>query len=176
MNSSFTTESTSAPAATTAPTERRFAPRFAFSAVADLQDSVSLTKITARVADISLSGCYVDVITVFQPGTAVKISIHHSGHSLETSGVIVYSLQGMGMGLTFASLTPAMETLLNQWIAEANGEVAPAAEMPEETQMIQKQPRVERLILGRLIGLMIRKQLLARHEGTELLDELLRQD
>ena len=45
--------------------ERRTSERFPFSAVTEIVDIASSTRITARVSDISLTGCYLDVINVF---------------------------------------------------------------------------------------------------------------
>jgi len=153
--------------------ERRASERFPFSAVTELIDVISATRITARVSDISLSGCYLDVINVFAPGTRIQINIRHSNLQFEATGAVVYSLPGMGMGITFNPVAPEMASVLNRWIAQVKGDIAPVEAAPEVNRMIQNYPRVERHILGRLIGMMMQKNMLTAYEGAELLRELL---
>jgi hypothetical protein len=156
------------------PSERRSSVRFPISAVSELVDAGTHTRISARVSDISLSGCYFDAINVFVPGTKVHVNISHANLQFKALGTVVYSLPSMGMGVTFGDLEPDMASVLHRWISQIRGEIAPVAETPELNAMIQAYPRIERQILGRLIGLMMRKNMLTREEGVELLEELLR--
>jgi hypothetical protein len=153
--------------------ERRNTERFPFSAVTEIVDTVSRTRITARVSDISLTGCYLDVINVFSPGTRIEINIRHANLHFEATGTVVYSLPGMGMGISFNAIEPSMTSILKRWIAQLRGDIAPVEAAPEVQRVIQNYPRVERHILGRLIGLMMQKNMLTAYEGTELLKELL---
>lgn len=153
--------------------DRRTSERFPFSAVTEVVDIATATRITARVSDISHTGCYLDVINVFGPGTKIQISIRHGSLQFEAAGVVVYSLSGMGMGITFSPVSQDMAAVLKRWIAEVKGDTAALAEAPEVVNVIQNYPKVERHILGRLIGLMMQKNMLTAYEGTELLKELL---
>ena len=49
--------------------ERRSSERFPFSAVTEIVDLATSARITARASDISLSGCYIDLLNVLPPGT-----------------------------------------------------------------------------------------------------------
>jgi hypothetical protein len=153
--------------------ERRASERFPFSAVTELVENVSRSHISARVSDISPTGCYLDVINVFPPGTKAKISIRHAKLHFEAEATVVYSLPGMGMGVTFNAVGPEMTSVLKKWISQVKGEITPVNETPQVKAMIQNYPRVERHILGSLIGLMMRKSMLTSEEGTALLAELL---
>src|ERR1700733_4555628 len=153
--------------------ERRTSERFPFSAVTEIVDSASATRITARVSDISLTGCYLDVINVFSPGTKIQINIRHGSLHFEATGTVVYSLSGMGMGITFNPVGPDMASVLKRWIAQVRGEIAPIEAAPDVNREIQNYPKVERHVIGRLIGLMMQKNMLTAYEGTELLKELL---
>lgn len=153
--------------------ERRTSERFPFSAVTEIIDIASATRITARVSDVSLTGCYLDVINVFSPGTKIQINIRHGSLQFEATGAVVYSLPGMGMGITFNPVGPDMASVLKRWIAQVRGEIAPIEAAPELHQAIQNYPKVERHVIGRLIGLMMQKNMLTAYEGTELLKELL---
>ena len=153
--------------------ERRTSERFPFSAVTEIVDVASSTRITARVSDISLTGCYLDVINVFAPGARIQISIRHGSLQFETNGTVVYSLPGMGMGITFSPVPPEMASVLKRWIAQVRGELEPVEAAPDVQKIIQDYPKVERHVIGRLIGLMMQKNMLTPYEGTELLKELL---
>jgi hypothetical protein len=153
--------------------DRRTSERFPFSAVTEVVDLATATLITARVSDISLTGCYLDVINVFGPGTKIQINIRHGSLHFEASGAVVYSLSGMGMGITFNPVSQDMASVLKRWIAEVKGDTASLEAAPEVVNIIQNYPKVERHILGRLIGLMMQKNMLTAYEGTELLKELL---
>jgi hypothetical protein len=156
------------------PSERRTSVRFPISAVSELEDAVTLTRISARVSDISMSGCYFDALNVFTRGTKVHVNISHANLQFKALGTVVYSLPGMGMGVTFGDIEPDMASVLQRWISMATGEISPVAETPEANVVTQASPRVEHHILGRLIGLMMTKNMLTRDEGVELLEELLR--
>ena len=153
--------------------DRRASERFPFSAVTEVVDIASATRITARVSDISLTGCYLDVINVFSPGTKIQINIRHGSLQFEANGAVVYSLPGMGMGITFNPVEPDMASVLKRWIAQLKGDTAAIEAAPEVKQVIQNYPKVERHVIGRLIGLMMQKNMLTAHEGSELLKELL---
>lgn len=156
--------------------DRRIAERYPFSAVAEAVDLGSGVRVTARVSDISSSGCYLDMINVFSPGTSAQISILHANLNFEARATVVYSMPGMGMGVHFNSLAPDMFAVLARWIALVKGESTPSERAPTLNLIAQDSPRVERKILGRLIGLMMRKNILSREEGANLLDELLREN
>jgi hypothetical protein len=155
--------------------ERRKSERIPFSAVAQLVEPRSQTRLAARVADISHHGCYVDALNAMPVGTKVIITIEHSSSQLKTDASITYSMPGMGMGLSFQNLSFESKSLLGRWIAEARGEVfSPSkAVQAEATPALPKPPRDEKQILSRLIGLMVRKDLLTQSEGTDLLGEVL---
>jgi hypothetical protein len=53
------------------------------------------------------------------------------------------------------------------------GDIAPIEAAPEVSREIQNYPKVERHVIGRLIGLMMQKNMLTAYEGAELLKELL---
>ena len=140
--------------------ERRASERFPFSAVTEIVDIASATRITARVSDVSLTGCYLDVINVFSPGTKIQINIRHGSLQFEATGTVVYSLPGMGMGITFNPVGPDMASVLKRWIAQVKGDTAPIEAAPEVKRAIENYPKVERHVIGRLIGLMMQKNML----------------
>lgn len=173
-NSSLSSDSSRRSKAVNTAEDRRRSERFPFSAVAEVVDVDSHTRINARVSDFSRHGCYLDVINVFAAGTVVQVSIQHANLHLDVAATVVYSLPGMGMGLAFKPLSGPMESVLSRWVSGGNEEPSFEPDEPQATQSNQEYRRLERHILGRLIGLMMQKKMLTNVEGTELLDELLR--
>jgi PilZ domain len=164
-------------AATDVADQRGVAERFPFSATAEIIDPASATRISARVSDISLTGCYLDVLNVLPPETQLSMLIRHSGRAFQAQGRVVYSTDGMGMGVVFVAPSTDAITVLKQWIAEIKGEPAPEAAAPIPTPPVHQPPenaRGEIKVLGRLINTMMRKNLLSSEEGAALLAELLR--
>lgn len=153
--------------------ERRRSERFPFSAMAQLMEVGSHLPVTVRIADIGRHGCYADTIAIFPMGANARLLIQHSNTQFEIGVTISYVLPGMGIGLSFEPLPPAMESILDRWLAEVNGATAPQPKVEESKPTIQKSPRAEQHILSRLISLMMSKSLLTQKEGVELLDELL---
>ncbi len=152
--------------------DRRASERVSLSAIAELVDLGTKQHRTARVADISLHGCYVDAISVYPVGARVRISILHSEVQLDAFGVVTYSLPGMGMGVNFTDLPPEMESVIDHWISEIKGASAQDLDHSDVDLSMQSLPRAERLILGRLISLLVRKGVLTREEGSDLLSAL----
>ena len=55
--------------------ELRRSPRFPFVAVAELSHAESGEKLASTVAELSLNGCYVDMLNTFPVGSVVTIKI-----------------------------------------------------------------------------------------------------
>lgn len=98
--------------------ERRAVPRFAFIATADVIEPVSQTRISGRVSEISLHGCYIDILNTLPTSTAVRVRISTDSGSFDSAGKIVYVQENMGMGIEF--IEPARDQLrvLESWVAE----------------------------------------------------------
>jgi len=99
--------------------------RYPVSANAVVIDARSDTRVRGRAADISLSGCYLDAVSLFPIGASVGLRLTSEAHSFECEARVTYSLPGMGMGLVFTKTSPNQATELRHWIAELSG--APGA-------------------------------------------------
>ncbi len=152
--------------------ERRFAPRYPLTAAAAISGLHNGMRITARTTDLSVGGCYIDTTVPFPSGDPVRVRITQGGRTLEARAVVRYSQQGMGMGLQFTEILPAEQHLLDDWLAELRGELAPALDAPEVVSALQQFARSERHVLGQLISALIRKRILTENEGGALLREL----
>jgi hypothetical protein len=88
--------------------ERRCAPRYHFVAHAELFDEERTTYLRARVSDLSLSGCYLDMIQPLPAGTQIVLYVTDDSGSFQARGKIVYSLPNLGSGVAFLDVDPAL--------------------------------------------------------------------
>ncbi len=151
--------------------ERRTAKRFALVATAEIADVGSGTRLTGRVSDLSLSGCYMDVMTPFSENSRVHLRIKYNAQTVEVTGVVRFSHSGLGMGIGFESLLPPQMEMLGAWISMlTNGHVAPI-EMHKSEETASAAPRAtstDRKALESLTVLLVRKGILTPAEVTAI--------
>jgi PilZ domain-containing protein len=99
--------------------ERRREPRFPFIAAAHVQDEANGSRLPSRISDLSLHGCYVDIINPFPNGTSVQIKIFTETHEFEAPATVVYNHPHLGMGLLFRQVNAESMAVLNSWLPEA---------------------------------------------------------
>lgn len=99
--------------------ERRRSPRYSFIASAELIETNSDVRIASRVSELSLHGCYLDMINPFPVNTAVLVKISTTQDFFQASALIIYSQQNMGAGLRFEALEPKYAEVLQRWLGEA---------------------------------------------------------
>jgi hypothetical protein len=100
--------------------ERRRAPRFTFIASAEVFAETAGMRLTARISDISASGCYVDTNNPLTDGTAVRLKILTETHLFEAPATVVYSHMHLGMGLKFGEVLPYSQHILRNWLPAAS--------------------------------------------------------
>lgn len=94
-------------------------PRFPFIASAELLESNSGSRMSTRISDLSLGGCYVDTINPFPDGTSVQLKIFTLTHTFEAPATVVYSHAHLGMGMKFGEVQVKFEEVLRLWLPEA---------------------------------------------------------
>jgi hypothetical protein len=99
--------------------ERRREPRFPFIASAQVTDEAIGSQLPSRISDLSLHGCYVDIINPFPNGTSVQIKIFTETHEFEAPATVVYNHPHLGMGLLFRQVNPESMAVLNSWLPAA---------------------------------------------------------
>lgn len=98
--------------------ERRRAPRYPFIADAAVIEISSDTKLIAKTSDLSISGCFLDMLNPTPQGTEVRVRISHEGTTFTALGRVVFLLPNMGMGVTFTSIEEDQQAILQQWISK----------------------------------------------------------
>jgi PilZ domain len=92
--------------------------RFPFNAPAEVTLENSTEKIPARVLELSLQGCFLEVSSLRGETQRLNIKIWHSDEIFEASAKILY-VRATGVGLIFLDVKPNSRRLLQAWILAA---------------------------------------------------------
>jgi len=104
--------------------EKRRAPRYPFIAMAEITDESENARTSTRVSDLSLYGCYVEMVEPFPYGTNVLIEIYTETEFMETHATVARFEPKQGMGLTFDDMPPHFADVLGKWLKQAKGRKA----------------------------------------------------
>jgi hypothetical protein len=167
------------------PTERRAHARHLFSALAEVIEPRTRTRLTCRATDLSFGGIYVDTISPFQVGTQVLVRLTSEGHIFNIGARVTYALNGMGMGLAFApDMSAGQADVLRSWIAELSGDLLAAATIdfdavtavlkPTERSSAVDETQKLRDVTQGLVEMLLHKQILTESEASALRSKLAR--
>src|SRR6202158_2920504 len=98
--------------------ERRRAPRYPIIAHAELTEITSETKLSARTSDLSLGGCFLDMLNPSPEGTEIAVRISHADTTFTARGRVVFLFPNMGMGVMLASARASQQAVLKKWLEE----------------------------------------------------------
>jgi hypothetical protein len=99
--------------------ERRRTPRYVFFASAELYELKSEVRVASRVSELSLNGCYLDMMNPFPVDTIILLKIWAEEQLLAAKAKIVYSQPNMGAGVAFLEIEPQYQPVLQHWLEEA---------------------------------------------------------
>jgi len=99
--------------------ERRRSPRRIFIASAELYEEQSEVRVASRVSELSLHGCYLDMMNPFPPGTIILLKIIAGDLTFQTKARVIYSTSNVGAGVSFFDLEPKYEYMIKRWMEEA---------------------------------------------------------
>jgi hypothetical protein len=102
--------------------ERRSAPRSQLVLAADVVELPRGARLSARTADISRTGCYIDTLNPLPQGFRVRLRITHHDEVFEAIGRVVYVSSGLGMGVVFVEVAPEHQARLDRWLSEKDQE------------------------------------------------------
>ena len=102
--------------------EKRRSPRYSFIASAELIEERADVRIASRVSELSLHGCYLDMMNPFPTGTMVLVKIAAGDSFFEAKSKVVYSQPNMGAGVGFLQITPDSQAVLERWLDGAEKE------------------------------------------------------
>ncbi|MHB8502607.1 MAG: PilZ domain-containing protein [Candidatus Acidiferrales bacterium] len=99
--------------------ERRRTPRYPFIATVELIQKDAKTGISAKISELSLYGCYVQMPDPFAKGTELFLKVYSNGKYFEAQGIVVYAHSTQGIGVCFQNVNPHYLIVLKQWLIEA---------------------------------------------------------
>jgi hypothetical protein len=102
--------------------EKRRSPRYSFIASAELIEEQADVRIASRVSELSLHGCYLDMMNPFPKGTLVLVKIAAGDAFFEARANVIYSQPNMGAGLGFLQVAPDSLAVLERWLDGAEKE------------------------------------------------------
>ncbi len=98
---------------------QRCEPRYPFIADAELLEESSGARMSSRISDLSLNGCYVDTVNPLPDGALVHLKIFTETHAFEAPATVVHSQAFLGMGVKFREVQPESAQVLRLWLPEA---------------------------------------------------------
>ena len=99
--------------------ERRRTPRYPFVAVAELINEIEKTKMEVRVTELSLNGCYFDMVNPLPDATPIHVKIYFENEFFEAKGKVIYTQPNLGMGATFEEMPTYSVPVLKKWLLRA---------------------------------------------------------
>lgn len=75
--------------------------------------------LSAKITELSLYGCYVEMPDPFAQGTQITVKIYSNSKYFEAQAIVAYSQERQGYGLCFQNVNPHYLTVLRQWIIES---------------------------------------------------------
>ena len=100
--------------------EKRRAPRYFFFASAELTEERSEMSVPSRVSELSLLGCYLDMMNPFPVDSIVNLKIHSGEALFETRAKTVHSTPNIGAGVAFLESRPECQPVLQRWLDKAS--------------------------------------------------------
>jgi hypothetical protein len=97
---------------------KRAVRRIQLVATAEVTARDTETKLSARMSELGLGGCYVDTLSPFPTGTLLHVRIIRDGGAFECEAKVVYVHEGFGMGIAFTNMALDQRRMLENWIAD----------------------------------------------------------
>lgn len=99
--------------------ERRRSPRYPFFAAAELVEDATQVRLTTHLSELSMFGCYLDIMNPFPAGSVVRITISDGPDSIQCEAKVVYSQMNMGMAVSWEQLEEKYTKVLQAWMEKA---------------------------------------------------------
>jgi hypothetical protein len=99
--------------------EQRRVPRYTFIASAELIEQKTDVRIATRVSELSLYGCYLDMMNPFPPDTLVLVKIFAGEDFFHAKAKVVYVQPNLGCGISFLEVESQPLGVLGRWLETA---------------------------------------------------------
>jgi len=98
--------------------DRRSATRYQFIAEAEVYEIETDTKLRAKTGDLSLGGCFLDMLNPSPQNSEVRVTIVRDNGTFSANARVVFVVPNLGMGVIFMCVDADQHTTLEKWIAE----------------------------------------------------------
>jgi hypothetical protein len=85
---------------------------------AEITEIASEAKLSAKTSDLSVGGCFLDMLNPSPEGTEIEVRISHANSTFTGRGRVVFFFPNMGMGVMFTSVEASQQAILQKWLAE----------------------------------------------------------
>ncbi len=102
--------------------EKRRALRYSLIASVEIIELHTDTHFQAQTSDVSLVGCYLDMLNPLPLATSVKLTITHEEATFTALGTVAHSEPNMGMGIGFKEVEAEQLKVLQKWIENLSRE------------------------------------------------------
>jgi hypothetical protein len=100
--------------------QKRRGLRIPFSAPAEVaREGSQDTAAPAKVVELSLQGCFLELPTPFAVQTKLRVKIFNEGEYFEAQATVMHVRDAVGMGLAFWEIKPHFKSTLQKWILAA---------------------------------------------------------
>jgi hypothetical protein len=97
--------------------DRRRAPRYPWIADAEVTETAFRTRLRAQTRDLSIGGCFVNLLNPSLEGAEVAVTISHGKATFTALGTVVFVVPNMGMDVAFKTMEPTQSAVLQDWLA-----------------------------------------------------------
>src|SRR5258708_13690102 len=101
--------------------ERRRSARYRFIADTEITEIVSNTRLGARSSDLSMGGCFLDMVNPSPEGTEIRVTVHHASASFSALARGVFVFPNLGMVVVFTNVEEDQLAVLRKWLSELSG-------------------------------------------------------
>lgn len=151
--------------------DRRSGSRHSFTASAEVVELTSGARFSTRTTDLGPGGCFIDTTNPFPVGAKVRVAIRKGKNQFNTSGTVVYSQHGLGMGISFTGLDEAQQSAIEAWIKGIYEETPTYAETRQfdAQHSVGEQGVSSRIAMMRLIRILVTKGVMTEAEAASIL-------
>jgi hypothetical protein len=167
--------------------ERRHFPRVSCRIEASVVDELSGMNLPVKVTDVSLGGCYVEMLAPLPINSFVELTLDTSRGAIQARGKVIAAQTGMGMGIAFTAISPEdFEKLreiappvaqLNEHEHATSRPAASVAAVPsngarESKRALQVAPSTQE-VLESILRILLRKGIVSEGEMAEEFEKLI---
>ncbi len=153
--------------------ERRRHPRYRCEGGLQFRTAAATVQTRVTFSDLSLSGCYVELMNTCPVGTELQLSLEFRGLRVQCEGVVRTSYPFLGMGLEFTRMTEVGRQRLEEMVrslAQDDTPVQPDPTAPHDSPQYTAPAPSAEAVLASLQAFFATEAVLTREVFTKMLE------